>query len=53
MPVGEMISRAQCRAARAELEWRRENLAEKAGLAFPFQIGTAAKSVVGIRSVVF
>ncbi len=28
-----MITRAQCRAARAGLEWRREDLAELAGLA--------------------
>lgn len=28
-----MITRAQCRAARAGLEWRREDLAEKAGVA--------------------
>jgi DNA-binding XRE family transcriptional regulator len=30
---GEMITRAQCRAARAGLEWRREDLADLAGLA--------------------
>ncbi|WP_375458327.1 helix-turn-helix domain-containing protein [uncultured Enterovirga sp.] len=28
-----MLTRAQCRAARAGLEWRREDLATRAGLA--------------------